>query len=193
MNPATATVDAKDAAESDKKEYTPDGPVRRLGDCLLAEMQKTMHRMLDGYLADGYVNSDEYAQLNTLCGSAIDTVKAGLPDDVSLRPMASWMDMWMWLGSDGADAEKAGRALLAPVQEASTMLQSLLKTSGVDVDTTPPDTNAEAQAGPSQDQDEKQAPTSIEAGPQTETPTTTNEALLLEIDLLCAELEMVKL
>ncbi len=213
MNPVTGTVDAKSADDvsaepsiepaadlpaEQQKEYTPDGPQKRLGDQLMAEILKTVHRKLDGYLADGYLSGDEYKQMLGVCDSACETIRTGMPEDVSLRPIVSFDD-WFFFGKDAPDQMKAGRVLsernYTRIQEAKDALDDVLKearpadTSEEDKAASEPAQPEQPQAGSLPAETAPTASTMEEAGPQASETPTDPRALKVAIELGLAELE----
>lgn len=174
MNPATATVGVKSGDA--EKEYTPDGPQRRLGDYLVAEISRVCGAMLSTFLADGYLSTDEHTEMIVLCNGATDTIKAGMAEDVALRPMTSMMD-WLFFAQDGAAEAKAvlKQEVFDKIVEAATLLIDALdiraaadeKQIGVGEEPTQQSAGEEpaqqdAGTGP---QEPEEAPTSSEAGP----------------------------
>lgn len=104
MNQATVTVGAKTDEPTEEHEFTPDGPVQRLGDFLGGAIHSEYCRWMDMFLMDGFINLDEHSMMSILCDAAMSMMKAGLPEDVRLRPLSSPRGMLM--GFDPASLRK---------------------------------------------------------------------------------------
>lgn len=167
MNPATATVGVK--GQTDTKEYTPDGPVKRIGARLIGAVQSVMVGQIAELLSSGYIDEAEHTVLTELANTATDQLKGGIPDDIGLRPYIDVFDWSLFWSGDG------------PQELRAAMLRQLMVKAGL-----APDTHDAPQAGPSPD-----ASTSRnEAGPQTdETPT---DASVLRRQALRLKFEMEK-
>ena len=133
MNPATGSVSVKDGDQS--KEMTPDGPVRRLGDVLMADLTDTCNRMMTGCLRDGVIDGAEHAMLTELCRRHTQSIYDGLPEDISLREMPIMGMDWMFFGKDGAETLKAGRVLsesnYSKIKQANDLLNEVMSNAGM--------------------------------------------------------------
>ncbi len=133
MNPATGSVSVKDGEQ--EKEMTPDGPVRRLGDVLMADLTDTCNRMMTGCLRDGVIDGAEHAMLTELCRRHTQSIYDGLPEDISLREMPMMGMDWIFFGKDGAETLKAGRVLsesnYSKIKQANDLLNEVMSNAGM--------------------------------------------------------------
>jgi len=118
-----------------RKEYTPQGPVRRLGDCLLADMVQGGTSVLSGKLGSGMISADEFAALLALYTQHVNEFRAAMPDNLGLRAMP---DDMFWFAADGPNATKVGRVLsernFNKVKQASDLLAEVLSSAGLSDD-----------------------------------------------------------
>lgn len=222
MNPATETLGAKDVdapkppdpveddgtddqadpqpiEEKAGKEFTPAGPVRRLGDVLQGTIHQQFTWLADGYYQSGFMDTAERIALSSAIGTALEAFVAKAPAEVLARPLdRPWMDgpMVAEMARMAADASletKAGRVLAkrnaARVKAIRKLLQELIEDGGLELD------EDEGDEAPAKDKDKRAAedskkpegkPTKAEAGPDTdkvEPPTFDNARLALEIEL----------
>jgi phage head maturation protease len=106
MNEATTTVSAKGAEAGEDKEYTADGPQRRVGDVIISRVHGPLVRHLSDFLGCGVISADEYLELVNMANDVLATLQAGISEDVALRPLeTSYWDL-MWLSGDDPDEEK---------------------------------------------------------------------------------------
>ncbi len=106
MNPATATLDAKQ--QPDHKEWLPDGtPQPRLGDVLAAKMYSALSGYIGSLLSNGMLDFNEHLHLTTAISSALSTLVASLPEDIRHRPVEnhSFFDL-LFFADEGAPEAK---------------------------------------------------------------------------------------
>jgi HK97 family phage prohead protease len=82
---ANAQVRALYANEDGKsrKEMTPNGPVRRVGDFLSAMLHQSFTMFCDDLLMRGMVNKDERIAMSSAIGDALDLLSQGIPENVA--------------------------------------------------------------------------------------------------------------
>lgn len=102
MNPATATVDAKDGPA---KEMTPDGPIRRMGDVLVGSMRQVCHKLLDQWQIDGRLDEQQYQACLLICDQQCAGIASLLPADVATQESGN--DFY-WFSRGGVTDRKAG-------------------------------------------------------------------------------------
>lgn len=97
MNPATMTVDVKEGNPSDQKEYTPEGPQKRLGDVLIGGVHWGIIAKVSTWLETGYLSTEEYLAFNTLATQIVELIQTSTSEDVLMRPLATpvYVD-WLW-------------------------------------------------------------------------------------------------
>lgn len=87
MNEATATISAKDADQTpaDRKEMTEDGPVRRMGDVMIANMHQFCAMVAGDWLASGYMSREEHKGVIMALDSALESFEGLMPAEVMGR------------------------------------------------------------------------------------------------------------
>lgn len=110
MNEATLTVGVKgnegDGGGEEEKEYTVDGPQRRVGDVIISRVHGPLVRHLSEFLGAGVVSAEEYTELIGMANEILDTLQTGIPEDIAMRPLeTSYWDL-MWLSGDKPDEVK---------------------------------------------------------------------------------------
>ena len=174
MNEATWTVGVKDkdgdAGDAEEKEYTVDGPQRRVGDVIISRVHGPLVRHLSDFLGCGVIDAAEYTQLIDMANEILDTLQTGIPEDIANRPLeTSYWDL-MWLSGDDPDEEKRKRP--SPTPNGGSVTTPLQGESEVDAQ---------------------------KAGPSDETPTdedveeTTRKNVQQELELALTELELLEL
>jgi HK97 family phage prohead protease len=112
-----------------RKEYTVEGPQRRFGDYLVAEVYGEYMEICNKALGDGLLSDTEHQMMCDNGMTMMKSVRNGMSDDVALRPYSGgMMDMFMLWGARGADESKAGRVLSAKnATKIATAMDSLLE------------------------------------------------------------------
>jgi hypothetical protein len=150
MNPATATVGAKEKDSEEGKGYTADGPEQLLGDKLAAKIHRALINQASNYYEEGYLDGAEYALMNQVANEVLDMLQSRIPEDVRLRPIQN-NDVWFWFEGDAPEARKALAALAVPEPEEDEPGGDDAKGETVDEASDAPD-----EAGPAADE---QSPT----------------------------------
>lgn len=105
MNPATATVGAKSNDGGENKEMTPEGPVARLGDYVHSNLVRCWTCWIADIYGSGFIDDTEFASLMSVGMAGLQNLRAGMPDDVALRPL-SRMSYYYELSRVDLDEEK---------------------------------------------------------------------------------------
>lgn len=122
----------------DKKEMTPDGPVKRIGDYLVGQAQSAFTDCINRMVTDGFIDYDEYTALIEKGLACMKDLRANIPEAVALRPYSrsgySYDDLFLW-SADPTLAAKAGRMLSAAnarrLQSAWDEISAILEAAGL--------------------------------------------------------------
>lgn len=210
MNPATATVSAKDAEDfnraaeklyaeagrylkhtEDEKELTPDGPQKRLGDMLIGGVHWTFIAKVSSFVEMGYISAEEYLALNAVATQLIDLIQNGVDEDILLRPYGSagYYDTYWWEG-EGASAAKTAEGA-GETEEAESDGGDAVQETAEEADVAEPETEGEgddhtAEDDGAEDTSDEEPLTAEDDDEQS----LRDELLALEIDVEEAQIDM---
>ena len=150
MNPATATTDVKNSdgtepdedkneqpvgetpAESqEEKEMAPNGPIKRLGDTLLGNLNQTFTMIVDGWLISGYISQDERGSIEAQWNSAYGALYEGMGDELATRAIGYVNGGWASTtpeveSKDSEPVSEAGPSDQTPTFDEKKLLDELL-------------------------------------------------------------------
>ncbi len=136
MNPATATVGAKN-----HKEMTAQGPVTRLGDYVQGRMRYVANACSNEMLTYGRLSNDEHSQVNVALEAAMKAFVAALPEEIALAPVSRSYGMY-YDSQDAPDNQKEDERAPAPtgtnmtdVMAALAEMRRAIKAAGIDIET----------------------------------------------------------
>lgn len=178
----------------DSKEYGAAGVERRLGDYIKSNTYDTFMIGINGLYREGYLSDTEHRALCETGLEILDTIGAGMSDDIALRPYDAyaWMNMMCWAAEGAshvkaiqAEAVKAGRVLskrnsdrlMSVVGE----LQSVLKDAGLYEDESEADKQVDDKGADEPPVTEKSSDSPAQAGP--DNPPTLNDLEMLKKSL----------
>lgn len=191
--------DYKPGGEADKtmrKEYTPDGPQKRLGDFLRAETYSRYMNMCNSLYSDGYVDETEHRNMCQAGIMLMDTISSGMTPDCAMRPYDPFnmFDLLFFGGHspeqfkskafDWAEQIKAGRVLSERNITSLRSAETSLRDAADIIETVLRDAGAETSS--SEDDTEKAG-----TPPNAQGETSTNwDAKRQEIEIYLAELDL---
>lgn len=153
-----------EAADKSRKEYTPEGPQKRLGDYLRGNVYDKYMAICNELYKSGYLADFEHRQMCDTGMKVLDAMTAGMTEDVAMRPYDPYgmLDV-LFFGGEAAEAEKsspmmelksyveakAGRVLSARnetrLQDAADIIMSVLSDARKEA---PQDDDSSASAEP---------------------------------------------
>lgn len=180
MNPATATLGAKSAEAEppipDEKEWTPNGPVKRLGDFLQGSIHRLFTVMCDDWYTQGYMTREERILLSSAIGDALDALTKKMPEEMANRPLdGNKMPTYVMELTPTLEL-KAGRRMRGEMAEMLRQMEAMMGKLRSWADYEDNDQPAPEKVADNPQQEEKQA------GPVIEPPTSDELLQLIAIE-----------
>lgn len=142
-----------------RKEYTAEGPQKRLGDVVKGSVYDNYMALCNQYYKDGYLADYEHRAMCEQGMKLLDTIAAGMNEDIAMRPLVNMFDL-LFFGHEGGEEQKAnvqrakaylegksGRVLSASneglLQQAAELIEQVLSAVRKEPEANTPDASSE--------------------------------------------------
>lgn len=123
------------------KEYTPQGPIQRLGDVLQGNIHKVFSQIADSLYIKGMLSTEERIALSNAIGDALEVLETSMPLGVAEREVYYYYDDYCYghgyMSNDPEIEEKIGRVLssrnASRIVGALTAIIEVLEAAGIDI------------------------------------------------------------